>query len=223
VIQLNASVGLLAGLLIGCSSSSSSNSQPIGAEGGACTSGGVCDPGLICLSHLCVRLDDAAVVADATAPADAAVQADTAVDPIACKSWALGGIGIPAGTVPSVSATYTTTLPIQAIDGDLTTGWNSGSNSGWLRLEFPSPVYFTGVRIAAFASPTTSETYTLNADLVTTPIGSATRQVFSGTAGSIVDPIAVTPGTYSSLTLTISGGSSWVMVGEVSLLTPTCP
>jgi hypothetical protein len=38
--------------LAGCGSS---NSKPVGSEGGACTSGGTCDPGLVCLSKLCVK------------------------------------------------------------------------------------------------------------------------------------------------------------------------
>ena len=151
---------------------------------------------------------------------DAAMRVDASVDQVACRNWILGGIGIPVGTVPSANASYGSTLPIYAIDGDLSTGWNSGSYSGWLRLEFPSPTYLTGVRILAGASPSTSETYTISADLLASPIGSATRTVYAG--NTILDPIAVTPGTYTSLTLTISGGSSWVAINELSILTPTC-
>jgi hypothetical protein len=156
---------------------------------------------------------------------DAAMRVDASVDQAGCRNWTLGGIGVPAGTVPSANASYGSTLPIHAIDGDLSTGWNSGSYSGWLRLEFPSPTYLTGVRILAGASPSSSETYTISADLLTSPIGGATRTVYAdaGTTGTILDPIAVTPGTYTSLTLTISGGLSWVAVNELSILTPTCP
>ncbi len=173
------------------------------------------------------KLDDAAArTEDAVLRfEDAAMPVDASVDHAACRNWTLGGIGIPAGTVPSANASYGSTLPIHAIDGDLSTGWNSGSYSGWLRLEFPSPIYLTGVRILAGANPSTSETYTISADLLTSPIGSATRTVYvdAGTTGTILDPIAVTPGTYTSLTLTISGGSSWVAVNELSILTPACP
>ena len=180
---------------------------------------------------LAIRPDDAAIRPDdatrndelAVRFDDAAVRADASVDQMVCRNWALGGIGIPAGTVPSASTSYGTTLPIHAIDGDVTTGWNATTYTGWLRLEFPAPTYLSGVRLLAFASPSTSETYTINADLLTSPIGSATRTVYSGTTGTILDPIAVTPGTYSSITITINGGSSWVDIGEVSLLTPTCP
>jgi hypothetical protein len=183
------------------------------------------DDAAVRMDDVAVRFDDAMVRTDDVAVRfdDAAVRVDASVDQVACRNWTLGGTGIPAGTVPSASASYAPSLPIHAIDGDLSTGWNSGSSSGWLRLEFPAPTYLTGVRILAMATPSTNETYTINADLLTSPIGSATRLVYSGTAGTILDPIVVTPGTYSSLTITINGGSSWVEIGEISLITPTCP
>jgi hypothetical protein len=142
-----------------------------------------------------------------------------------CLSWALGGIGVPAGTVATASASYGNQLPAQAIDGALTTDWNSGANSGALTLTFPGPQEMTGIRIAAAASPSTSEVYTVTSSGVS--LASATESVTSGgppTAPPTIEPsITFGPGSYSSLTITIDGESSWVEVAEVSILTSQCP
>jgi hypothetical protein len=140
-----------------------------------------------------------------------------------CSTLELGGLGIPAGTVASASGNSAQSLASNAIDGALATAWNSGTYSGWLRLDFPAPVAMTGVHIAASATPTASETYTITADGGSTPIGSATRQVTSGVLAVKLEAIPVTPGTYSSITVTVKGGLSWVQIQEISLVTSDCP
>lgn len=201
------SMAVLALSLLGCGSSNS-GSPRIGAAGQACTSGGGCDPGLSCRAsdHICVP-----PLPDAAPPAGN------------CSAGPLGGIGIPAGTVATASASYAPSTPDGAIDGSLSTAWNSGGYSGWLKLQFPKPTALTAVHIQAGAKPTTNVTYTIGADSQTA-IGSGTRQVVAGSAtGSMLEPITVTPGTYSSLTITINGGASWVQINELALLNVECP
>jgi hypothetical protein len=191
--------------LLGCGSNGTGSK--VGAAGQACTSGGGCDPGLTCRAsdHICVGPQpDAAPINN-------------------CSTGPLGGVGIPAGTVATASASYTQQGPELAIDGSLSTPWNSGGFSGWLKLEFPKPTAITAVHIQAGAKPTTNVTYTITADSQTT-IGSGTRQVAAGSAtGSVLEPIAVTPGSYSSITITVSGGASWVQINELSLINDECP
>jgi hypothetical protein len=179
-----------------------------GAAGQACTSGGGCDPGLTC------RTSDGICVS----PQDAAPPTGN------CSSSPLGGIGIPAGTVATANASYAPSCtPDLAIDGVMTTGWNSGGFSGWLKLQFPKPTAITAVHIVAGAKPTTNENYTITSDSQAT-IGLGTRQVVSGPdTGSMLDPIYVSPGTYSSITITVNGSDSWVQILELSLINEQCP
>jgi hypothetical protein len=202
-----ASIAALAFTLLGCGSSNSGSAK-VGAVGQPCTSGGGCDPGLSCRAsdHICV-----------------APQSDAAPPVSSCWSGPLGGIGIPAGTVATASASYAPGTPELAIDGVMTGGWNSGGYTGWLKLQFPKPTAITAVHIQAGAKPTTNETYTITDDSQAV-IGSGTRQVISGPAsGSMLEPISVTPGTYSSITITINGGASWVQIVELSLINDECP
>jgi len=135
----------------------------------------------------------------------------------------LGGIGAPAGTVVSANASYPPTRPEYAIDGDLTSGWNSGSYSGSLRLELPRPMELEGINLLAFATPSTIEVFTVTVDDRNDLSTQVRRPVRSGTSGSISGPISIPPGTYSSIRIDVDGRDSWVMIGEVSLLTANCP
>jgi len=198
-------IAILATVLPACGGNSTSPSIPVGAEGGACTTGGGCDPGLVCVSRICASSRDSG-----SSP------------PNGCNSSVLGGIGIPAGTVATANASYTPYTPDKAIDGELGRGWNAGSNTGWLRLDFPTAIAITGVRLAAFASPSSDETFVISENGQGTTIGDATRRVAAGTSAAQLAPIPVTPGTYSSITIAVKAAASWVEVSEVSLLTSDC-
>jgi hypothetical protein len=55
-------------------------------------------------------------------------------------------------------------------------------------------------------------------------LGTGTRQVVSGSpTGSMLEPITVTPGSYSNITVTVNGGASWVQIVELSLINDECP
>jgi hypothetical protein len=228
------------------------SANAVGAVGQPCTTGGGCDPGLSCraLDHVCVapKPDAAPLVVDASNAIGAVGQActpgggcdpglscraadricvvptpDAAPDVAKCSTGPLGGLGIPAGTVASTSGSYLTNTPEMAIDGVLSTAWNSGGFSGWLQFHFPKPTAITAIRIHASAKPTTNEIYTITTDFQK-PIGTATRQVLADTvAGITLDPIPVTPGTYSDITITVNGGASWVQIHELSLINDDCP
>jgi len=136
----------------------------------------------------------------------------------------LPGTGVPAGTIATASNTLAVGYgPGKAIDGDITTAWNAGGYTGWIKLVFPAPVMIAAIRIHDEALPETDETYTVTTDTSATPIGTATLPVMLS-PGSVLPDIQVTPGFYSSITVTIDGGDSWVGADEIWLLSaPACP
>jgi len=139
-----------------------------------------------------------------------------------CASGDLAGIGVPAGTVATASG-YTVTgfTPDKAIDGDTTTRWNAGTNTGWIMLTFPAPVAMSAVRIHAHALPDSIETYIVTQGSSTTAIGSEMVDV-PPAPGIVLPDIQVTPGSYSSITITVSGAVAWVNIYEIWLLPFAC-
>lgn len=170
---------------------------------------------------------DAASHGDATVDAADVVDAFDAADAPEtgwpCKTWSLGGIGMPPGTVATASTSYTTYTPNLAIDGDLTTNWNASDYTAWLQLVFPSAMAITGIHFAAQASPATNTDYTITALGSSTVIGSATYDVTPTQTTVVEPPISVTPGTYNGIVITVNGEASWVVLAEVSLTTAECP
>jgi hypothetical protein len=144
---------------------------------------------------------------------------------LSCAGGALYGGEIPLATSASASSSYEDYKPDGVFDRDLLRGWNAGSNSGSVTLTFPAPITFQGVHIAAFASPAVDQTFTIYAKDSAKVIGSGTRRVSfpsGSTTPSILDPIATGAGTYSGITISVSGGDSWVMIAEVTLITQLC-
>lgn len=144
---------------------------------------------------------------------------------IPCFSWALGGIGMPPGTIATGSATYQSDVAALAIDGILTDYWQPGDYSGWLELQFPSPQTIIGIRMAAWCGDVDMVSYTVMSSTSTT-IGGATESVGSvgGAAPYTIEPaISITPGTYTRITINVSDPMNWVKISEVSLLTTACP
>jgi hypothetical protein len=80
----------LAGLFIGCSTSS--NEKPTGSEGGPCFANGSCNPGLACLSNLCVRTNDGATPDTSHSDASPPDSAGPDSKPV-CSSLSFDGIG----------------------------------------------------------------------------------------------------------------------------------
>ncbi len=142
-----------------------------------------------------------------------------------CASWALGGVGTPVGTMARATSIYTQYAASLAIDGSLTTAWWASGYQASLTITFPAPTVFSGVRLAAAAVPATSEVYTILGSDGTTVIGRATANPTVGQPPtySILPKIPVTPGAYSSITISVDGMLSWVQINEISLLTAACP
>jgi hypothetical protein len=112
--------------------------------------------------------------------------------------------------------------PDKAIDGDVTTQWNSGDSTGSITLTFPAPLMVSSIRIHSDALPAGDQTFTVTADGNCAPIGSATLTVPLAPGAALPD-IQVTPGMYSSLTISVDAGSSWVGIDELWLIASGCP
>lgn len=127
----------------------------------------------------------------------------------------------PKGTTATASASYETSTPEKAVDRELGSYWNSGSNTGWLKLKFPSPVVFDRVRIAAHALPVSNETYHVSGFKGGSggKIGSAVRPVPGATAW--LAPIDVTPGAYDEIMIEIGMSDSWITAAEVRVFDST--
>lgn len=168
------------------------------------------------------NVDDDNMPPDAGTDVTADVPVDTSTD-AGCLTWALGGIGVPTGTVGTASATYSTDVASNAIDGNLATDWNAPSNMASLTLAFPKPQAITGIRMATTSSPATMEAYTVTPSGSSTSIGSATEMVNGNPTPTIEPVISVTPGKYAGITISVNGEASWVVINEVSLVTTDCP
>lgn len=129
------------------------------------------------------------------------------------------GSPMPAGTQATASSAFSPDVAGNAIDGNLGTAWNSGSGTGVLTLQFPSPQSISALGIAANASPATTESYTIqgltSGGWVT--IGQATPYVDSTSSSAAYFTIPVTAGTYSAVRLSINGEHSWVSINEITL------
>src|ERR1017187_593038 len=147
------------------------------------------------------------------------------LDGAACSNSrnGLGGIGVPAGTTATASASWNST-PANAIDGTLVPGWNAGNYTGWIALTFPAPVTLNGIALGAVSLPTTTETYTITGFQggTSVPLGSWSDTVDTG---FVVDlpPMLFAAGTYDGIRIDIQGNASWVSLSEISLLTVDCP
>jgi hypothetical protein len=225
---------------VGSASEEASESGSENSDGGGSSSGGddggsgTCTPGATqCMSDTQVETCNSN---GQWGTAVACSSSQTCAGAVCCLSWALGGVGVPAGTVATAASGSS---PANAIDGNLSTSWNSGGYTGSISLQFPTPQAITGIRIAAQAGPGTNETYAVmtlaDADSGATMIGSATEMVNTGTTTEMVDAggtlgtitiepaIPVTPGAYAGITINVNGMASWVEIVQVSLLTVGCP
>ncbi|WP_314587896.1 discoidin domain-containing protein [Paenibacillus terrigena] len=143
------------------------------------------------------------------------------------------GNAIPQGST-STGPFYTGHGTSSAHDGDITTYWNSGSNSGTIQITFPSKTFISGVQIASVASSSSVTAYKIyglkNGEWeVLTPV--ITGKVTVGnpsTPGTIdpgkvdiFEPTAIAPGEYEGIKLDTSASASWVAIAEITLLSDT--
>jgi hypothetical protein len=208
-----------------------------------CVGVGGCSGGQTCQSNgtygvcACFSSDggvDAAVPEDASvdvSPNDVGidvamdVSTDAPMIPCATSNFGMGGIDIPAGTIATATASATGSPPSLAVDGDITTAWTAPSMSGAITLTFPSPVTFDGIRFAASAGPPDDVTYSITGVVsgFSSQIGMATIYVPQPEIATILQPISVTPGTYSAVTIAGTASSTWISINEIALITASCP
>jgi hypothetical protein len=140
-----------------------------------------------------------------------------------CTGVAPSGIGVPAGTVVTVSTADDTDPATNAIDGDIVDEWSTGTVTGWITLTFPAPVMIGAVLMHADAKPANNEMFTLSTSTSTIPLASFSAQVLMA-PGTLLPEIRIPPALYSDITITVNAGASWVGINEIWLLpAPTCP
>jgi hypothetical protein len=141
-----------------------------------------------------------------------------------CPGTVPSGIGVPPGTVVTVSTADATDPASNAIDGDISDEWSPGTVTGWITLTFPTPVMIGAVRIHADAMPVSNEIFTLSTSTSTVPLASIMAEIMLMPVGTLLPEIRIPPGLYSDLTITVNAGASWVGINEIWLLpTSTCP
>jgi len=142
-----------------------------------------------------------------------------------CAGVVPTGVGVPAGTVVTASAADATDPATNAINGDVTDEWSTGTVTGWITLTFPTPITIGAVRIHADAKPVGLETFTLTTSTSPVPLGSTVADIaLMPDGGTLVPEIPIPAGVYGDLTLSVNAGESWVGVNEIWLLpAPTCP
>src|SRR3569832_729120 len=152
-------------------------------------------------------------------------QGGGAETPPTCPAVAPSGIGVPPGTVVTVSGADDTDPAGNAIDGDITNEWSLASSTGWITLTFPTPVMIGAVVIHADAKPVSNELFTLTTSTSAVPLASARAGIgLMADGGTLLPEFSIPPGLYQDLTLTVDAGESWVGVNEIWLFpAPICP
>lgn len=142
-----------------------------------------------------------------------------------CPGVAPSGMGVPVGTVVTVSGADDTDPAGNAIDGDITDEWSLASSTGWITLTFPTPVMIGAVLIHADARPISTEQFTLTTSTSATPLASTTARIgLMPEGGTLLPELPIPSGLYRDLTLTVDAGESWVGINEIWVYaTPMCP
>ncbi|EFM10798.1 coagulation factor 5/8 type domain protein [Paenibacillus curdlanolyticus YK9] len=130
----------------------------------------------------------------------------------------------PTGTVIT-GTSFPGTPASNTIDGNLLSYWSPGNSDGILELTFPSPVSLSGVQIAAFASPSSDENFTLYGlkqgewTQINTTV-SRHVEWNSSFQPTILEPIAVSPDSYDGIRVEVATNSgSWASISEITLTT----
>lgn len=144
--------------------------------------------------------------------------------PGTCQTIAPSGIGVPAGTVVTVSTSDEGDPATNAIDGDVLDEWSGPESTGWITLTFPAPTMIGAVLIHADAKPVTDELFTVSTSTSPVPLGSVSSSIMEMPVGTLLPELPIPPGVYQDLTISVTAGPSWVGVNEIWLLpASTCP
>ncbi|WP_042162502.1 discoidin domain-containing protein [Paenibacillus gorillae] len=133
------------------------------------------------------------------------------------------GASPPEGTIIS-GVSFPGTPAENAIDGNLLSYWSSGSSLGTLELLFPEPTKISGVQLAAYASPTSTEEfeiYGLNQGNWIEVSDTTTHDVSgdSSFTPTILNTITILPGNYDGIRIEVNtNSSSWVAISEIRFI-----
>lgn len=126
-------------------------------------------------------------------------------------------LAIPAGSVISASSDWAGRTAALAFDGNSTTEWNAGTNSGWIEIDFGSPQTFTGMTGLVDQVPDGNSDHAISFDGVS---------AFTWTGyhfnGQTLTQSFATPKTARVVRITTPSSPSWVAWVEIAFTRPTC-
>ncbi|WP_339270906.1 fibronectin type III domain-containing protein [Paenibacillus sp. FSL K6-1330] len=133
------------------------------------------------------------------------------------------GNSFPSGTIATASSVADSYIPANVIDKDLKTRWNATTYQATLQLDFPTELNISAVQLAAVATPTTDEEYTVFGfkNGLWTQISEPTiRNVLASAESTpvVLESIPVNPGNYDAIKINIDGRNSWVAINEITYI-----
>ena len=137
------------------------------------------------------------------------------------ESVKMQGNSFPSGTIATASSVYSSYIPENVIDKDLNTRWNASTYQATLQLDFPRELNISALQLAAVATPTTDEKYTVFGfkNGLWTQISEPTvRNVLAQNTPVVLEPIPVKPGNYDAIKINIDGRNSWVAINEITYI-----
>ncbi|SYX81659.1 fibronectin type III domain-containing protein [Paenibacillus alvei] len=140
------------------------------------------------------------------------------------ESVKMQGNSFPSGTIATASSVYSSYIPANVIDKDLNTRWNASTYQATLQLDFPRELNISALQLAAVATPTTDEKYTVFGfkNGLWTQISEPTvRNVLAQNTPVVLEPIPVKPGNYDAIKINIDGRNSWVAINEITYINET--
>lgn len=142
--------------------------------------------------------------------------------PGAYAATATKTICAPGGSSATATSYYSSSVPDNAIDCNTSTSWTVPGGSGTITITLGAPEDLYGLSLLVSASPTSTNTYQVNA-----MVGGAWQQVGSATATvgstSTVPVTLTTPGVYSEIQIVAYSNMSWIGMFEAYLVVATTP
>jgi hypothetical protein len=144
---------------------------------------------------------------------------DTPVVPLVSG---MSGYQMPQGTTVITNSVYMYQDASYAMDGDPNTAWVGSTYSGYVIFNFPKEELIKGIQISGYSTPPDTRTYVFLGlkDDVWTEIGRTSQMVTppSNNIGAILQPTTVIEGHYKAIRVELQNNSSWVALGEVTIL-----
>ncbi|WP_127532091.1 fibronectin type III domain-containing protein [Paenibacillus kobensis] len=132
----------------------------------------------------------------------------------------MGGAKFPDGTTSYSGASYQQHTPNLVLDCDLSTYWDSGSNTGQVEILFPRSISINAIQLAAHSSPSEDiklTIYGLKQGVwlqISTPV--SVRLPDTPGNPAIINPLSVNWDNYNGIRIKINGAVSWAALNEVT-------